>query len=78
MALCNYKKLHIVAGSCMFRIIVQAVLPFGNDSESKTQVNGQKNTPKFLEFRGIGRFVIPLYFQWLATLCNSLTSCASR
>ena len=78
MALRNCTMLHVVAGSCMFRIIVQVASPYGNDSESKTQVNGQKNTPKLLEFRGIVRFVIPLYFQWLATLCNSLTSCASR
>mgnify|MGYP003198200070 CR=1 FL=1 len=78
VALRNCTMLHVVAGSCMFRIIVQVASPFGNDSESKTQVNGQKNTPKLLEFRGIGQFVIPLCFQWLATLCNSLTSCASR
>ena len=77
MALRNCTMLHVVAGSCMFRIIVQVASPFGNDSESKTQVNGQKY-PELLEFRGIGRFVIPLCFQWLATLCNSLTSCASR
>lgn len=52
----------------MFRIIVQVASPFGDDSESKTQVNGQKNTPKLLEFRGIDRFVIPLCFQWLNVL----------
>lgn len=78
MALRNCAMLHVVAGSCMFRIIVQTVSPFGNDSESKTQVNGQKNTPKLLEFRGIDRFVIPFCFQWLATLCNSMTYCASQ
>lgn len=76
MALRNCTMLHVVAGSCMFRIIVQVASPFGDDSESKTQVNEQKNTPKLLKFRGIGRFVIPLCFQWLATFCNSMTSCA--
>lgn len=76
MALRNCTMLHVVAGSCMFRIIVQVASPFGDDSESKTQVNEQKNTLKLLKFRGIGRFVIPLCFQWLATFCNSMTSCA--
>lgn len=76
MALRNCTMLHVVAGSCMFRIIVQVASPFGDDSESKTQVNEQKNTPKLLKFRGIDRFAIPLCFQWLATFCNSMTSCA--
>lgn len=42
----------------------------------RRRLMNKKNTPKLLKFRGIGRFVIPLCFQWLATFCNSMTSCA--
>lgn len=51
MALRNCTMLHVVAGSCMFRIIVQVASPFGDDSESKTQVNEQKKIPRnYLNF----------------------------
>lgn len=50
MALRNCTMLHVVAGSCMFRIIVQVASPFGDDSESKTQVNEQKIPQNYLNF----------------------------
>lgn len=34
----------------MFRIIVQAAPPFGDDSESETQVNGQIIPRNYLNF----------------------------
>lgn len=68
---------YTVAGSVKSLRIVQGVSPFGNDFESKWQVKGHEKAPKPLGFRGLAHLVTLVCFQWFATPCNTVISCAS-